>query len=144
MAAWLQITWSTSDRMRMITVGGALGLAAAIAMASFGLPPLDLHGPAHKIGIMDPLCGGTRAARLTAQGRLGEAWTYNPLGIAATFAATLAVGRLIVGIFTRRWLNVEIAWTRKRMRVALAVVVVLLIILEIRQQGRADLLMRPY
>lgn len=141
---WVRVGWSSTDAMRIVTVGGAVGLAAAVAMAVFGLPPVDLHGPLHRMGIMDPLCGGTRSARLTAQGRLGEAWTYNPVGIAATVAAAAAVGRVIIGVAARRWVNVQISWTSRRARVAAVVLVALLVLLEIRQQGRVDLLMRRY
>ena len=140
----LAIEWSKSDRVRVVTVLGVAGLVASVAMAVFGLPPVDLHGPLHRMGIMDPLCGGTRAARLTAQGHLPEAWRYNPLGILATVAAALAVARLAVGVVMRRWLNVRVAWTPRRIRLALAVLAIATVALEIRQQGRADLLLKPY
>ncbi|WP_343905790.1 DUF2752 domain-containing protein [Nocardioides aquiterrae] len=142
--AAISIAWSGVDELRIVTVIGLLGLAAAATMAVFGLPPVDLHGPLHRMGIMDPLCGGTRAARLTAQGNLTEAWRYNPLGILATLAAAAALARLLIGVLGRRWLNVHIAWTPRRIRIALAVVAVATILLEIRQQGRADLLLKPY
>jgi hypothetical protein len=140
----LILEWSKSDRMRVVTLLGAAGLVASVAMAVVGLPPVDLHGPLHRMGIMDPLCGGTRAARLTTQGRLLEAWRYNPLGILATFAAALAVARLAVGLVMRHWLNVRVAWTPTRIRLALALLAIATIALEIRQQGRADLLLKPY
>jgi hypothetical protein len=140
----LTLEWSPSDRMRVVTLLGVAGLVASVAMAVFGLPPVDLHGPLHRMGIMDPFCGGTRAARLTAHGQLLEAWRYNPLGILATVAAALAVARLGVGIALRRWLNVEIVWTPRRARLVLGVLVVATVALEIRQQGRADLLLKPY
>ena len=142
--AAIRVEWSRKDQWRTVTWIGVLGLAAATAMALYGLPPVDLHGPLHRMGIMDPLCGGTRAARLTAQGNLAEAWKYNPLGILATIAAGAAVARLGLGIVGRRWLNVQIAWTPRRIRIALAVAAVATIALEIRQQGRADLLLKPY
>ena len=142
--AAISIAWSRADELRIVTIIGVLGLAAALMMAVFGLPPVDLHGPLHRMGIMDPLCGGTRAARLTAQGNLAEAWKYNPLGILATLAAAAAMARLVIGLVGRRWLNVRVAWTPRRMKIALTVLVVALVILEIRQQGRADLLLKPY
>lgn len=117
-----------------------LALAAAAALAIVGLPPLDMHGPLHKWGIMDPLCGGTRAARFAAQGNLAEAWRYNPLSIVVVLSALLVVGRSTVGLVTRRWVNIELRWTRRRRFWVIAVVVTLLALLEVRQQGRADLL----
>lgn len=130
--------------MLWITLVGGAGLFAAAAMARFGLPPIDLHGPLHRMGIMDPLCGGTRAARLTAQGNLVDAWRYNPLGILATLAAGFASLRFLTGVATRRWLNLRFTWTPGRLRLAVALVVVATIALEIRQQARADLLLKLY
>lgn len=45
------------------------GLMAAVVLAVFGLPPADLHGVLHRLGVMDPLCGGTRSVYLTLHGR---------------------------------------------------------------------------
>ena len=136
--------WARSDRLKWMTIAGSLGLVAAIAMASLGLPPVDLHGPFHRVGIMDPLCGGTRAARLTAQGDLVAAWRYNPLGIVASVAALLAVARLVIGMVTKRWLDAKVAWTPRRWRVVGAISVLLIVALEIRQQGRSELLLQAY
>ena len=143
-APFVRLYWSRRDQLRAVTVIGLVGLTLAALMAAFGLPPIDLHGPLHRFGIMDPLCGGTRAARLTAQGDLAEAWRYNPLGIVAVVAAAVAATRLLVGLATRRWLNVQMGWTSRRARYVVTAVVVLLVVLEIRQQGRADLLLRPH
>lgn len=140
----LILTWGASDRHRWVTVVGVVGLVLAAAMAVLGLPPVDLHGPFHRMGIMDPLCGGTRAARLTAQGNLVQAWRYNPLGILATGLALIAAVRLAVGLTTRRWLDLRVAWTPRLRWLALGTAFVLLVLLEIRQQGRADLLMKTY
>ncbi len=140
----ISIAWSRVDELRIVTIVGVVGLAAAIAMALVGLPSVDLHGPLHHLGIMDPLCGGTRAARLTAQGNFTAAWKYNPLGVLATLAAGGALVRLAIGVLGRRWLNIQVAWTPRRIRIALALLLVASILLEIRQQGRADLLLKPY
>lgn len=117
-----------------------MALAAAAALAIIGLPSLDMHGPLHKWGIMDPLCGGTRAARFAAQGNMVEAWRYNPLSIVIVFSALVVVGRSAVGSVTRRWVNVELRWTKRRRLWVVVVVGTLLAVLEVRQQGRADLL----
>jgi hypothetical protein len=138
----MRVTLEGRDRYRWISLGAA-GLAViAGGMAVFGLPPIDLHGPLHWYGIMDPLCGGTRAARYTAMGRWGEAWRYNPLGIATVLVVSLLLLRGATGIMTGRWLTAHITWTRRARRIAIAAAVILLILLEIRQQGRADLLMQ--
>ena len=110
-------------------------------MAVLGLPPVDFHGPLHKFGIMDPLCGGPRAARYTAQGNLSEAWRYNPLSIVIVCGAALIIVRTVVGFISHRWVTISIAWTPARRRWAIVIIIVLVALLEIRQQMRADLLM---
>lgn len=137
----LRITLERRDRHWWLTGGAVLALAIAVAMAILGLPPVDLHGPLHKFGIMDPFCGGTRAARYTAQGNLVEAWRYNPLSILIVYGAGLAILRAVVGLIGRRWVTFTIGWSRDRRRWAIAIVIVLVALLEIRQQLRADLLM---
>ncbi len=89
---------------------------------------------------MDPLCGGTRAARLTAQGHLAQAWQYNPLGILTVVGGGLAVARAALGVTTRRWLSWAIRWTPRRKAIAAFVLLALVAWLEVRQQMRADLL----
>jgi hypothetical protein len=56
----------------------AAGLLAAGVLAVVGLPPVDLHGPLHRLGIMDPLCGMTRGVVAVLRGQLGRAVAYNP------------------------------------------------------------------
>ena len=129
------------DRYRWITLVSIGLLAIAGGMAALDLPPIDLHGPNHWFGIMDPLCGGTRAARYTTRGEWGLAWKYNPLGIVTVVAVGLLVLRASAGVLTRRWIALDISWTRGGRWAAVIVVALLLIALEIRQQGRADLLM---
>lgn len=138
----LRFSWERRDHHRLVTVVALIGFVAAAALGVWGLPPVDLHGPLHKVGIMDPLCGGTRAARYTIEGRLGEAWRYNPLGILSVLGAFVVTVRTLVGLSGRRWLNVTIAWTSHRRAYTTVIVVALLVMLEVRQQGRADLLMQ--
>lgn len=141
----LEVRWDRIDRHRSLTLVLTLLalalIAAAATMAVVGLPPIDLHGPLHKMGIMDPLCGGTRAARYTAQGQFGEAWRYNPLGIVVVAGSVLLVVRAMIGVVGRRWLNVRFQMTPRARRLLLATFAVLLVLLEIRQQARAGLLM---
>lgn len=139
-AAGFWLRWSVAPRYRhrVVTGLGLAALAAAAGMAVFGLPPVDLHGRLHHVGIMDPLCGGTRAAAYTARGEWALAWRYNPLGILAALAATAAVLRAVVGLLTRRW--VTVAWTPRRVRTVAVTATVLLVALTVRRQMRADLL----
>jgi len=61
---WLRWSLEPRDAHRVATgPGAAAALAAAAGMAVFGLPPVDLHGLLHHVGIMDPLCGTPVAYR---------------------------------------------------------------------------------
>jgi hypothetical protein len=120
-----------------------MGVTAAVVMSIAGLPAVDLHGPLHYIGIMDPLCGGTRAARYTMRGEFALAWKYNPLGILAVTGAVAAAGRVVVGLLTRHWLTVAITWTPPRRRVVIGLILAAAAVLEVRQQLLASLLTGP-
>lgn len=137
----LGFSWERRDRHRLVTVVALIGFVATAALGIWGLPPVDLHGPLHKVGIMDPLCGGTRAARYTIEGDLANAWRYNPLGIATVIGAFLATARTALGLVAGRWLNLSINWSARRRSIATAIVVTLVVLLQVRQQARADLLM---
>lgn len=137
---WLWARWGRSDAHRWVTYLAATGASIAVAMAIYGLPAVDLHPPLHRLGIMDPLCGGTRAARYAAQGRFEDAWTYNPLGIVVVYGALLALLRAAVGLVSGRWLNVALGWTPRRRQLAWSVALLLFVALEVRQQLRAELL----
>lgn len=132
-----------SDGHRLVTVVSAVGLLAAVAMAIFGLPSWPLHGPLHYAGVMSPTCGATRAAWFTARGDLGLAWTYNPLGILAVLGAVLAVARTVVGVATSRWVSWSVTANPWKRRVLYLVALAVVVVLEVRQQSRADLLMGP-
>lgn len=135
--------WSVGrvDNHRAITVVGAVGLVAGVLMARLGLPPVDLHGPLHHLGVMDPLCGGTRAAYYTVRGQGAQAWRYNPLGLVAVLAASVAAARAVAGTLTGQWLNISVRWSRAQRRLAIAVIVAVVVVLEVRQQSIAPLLM---
>lgn len=140
--AFLGYRWERRDLHVVVTIAALAGLIIAGAMALFGLPPLDLHGPLHRFGIMDPLCGGTRAARFTAQGEWALAWQYNPLGIVAVLGAATASLRAVIGLLSGRWLTVQSHWTPRRKRLTVTAGLVLFVALTIRQQLRADLLVQ--
>lgn len=129
------------DRWRLMTGVACFGVVLAGLLAAVGLPPVDLHGPLHYLGIMMPTCGGTRAARLFAQGDLGGAWEYNPLGIAAVVGAVAMVARAMVGWVSGRWWTLEFATSRWGARLLWVLVVVMVAPLWARQQSIAPLLM---
>lgn len=136
--------WGRTDAHRafalVLTAVALAGVAIAGTMAIVGLPTVDLHGPLHRLGIMDPFCGGTRAARYTAQGRLGEAWRCNPLSILIVAGSLILIARTALGLIGRRWLNLSLHLTPGARRALKWTAFALLQVLEIRQQMRADLL----
>lgn len=105
-------------------------------MAIFGLPPVDIHGPLHYLGIMDPLCGSTRGVRLALLGHIAQAWRYNPLSVVLVAGAVATVLRHLLGMATRRWLNLNVV----RRRTVVAIAALLTVALEINQQAHAALL----
>jgi hypothetical protein len=133
----VSITLDDSNRHRPLTWLAAIGVVAAVIMAVFGLPPVDLHGPLHHAGIMDPLCGGTRSVRYAFRGEWALAWTYNPLGLLVAAGGVLVTLRAITGWLTGRWISAHVHGRR-------AVFVILLVAtaaLAVRQQLHASLLM---
>jgi hypothetical protein len=121
-----------------LTVVVVMAGLAAIAMAVFGLPPVDVHGPWHYLGVMDPLCGMTRAVRLLAQAHMARAVEYNPASpLLAVFGAVVLV-RAAVGRSTGRWLELRFRWSAT----AYAALAVLVGLLWAHQQLHAGLLMR--
>jgi hypothetical protein len=66
----------------------------------------------------------------------------NPLGLVTVLAAGVLLIRSWVGALTGRWLTVSVTCSTRGRWIAGIVVVGLMVALEIRQQGRADLLMR--
>lgn len=134
----VDLRWEAADRYRRVCGLVLAGSAGAVTMAVMGLPPVDMHGPLHRLGVMDPLCGGTRSVYLLARGHLLAAWQYNPLSWLLAALAMLVVGRLLVGLVTGRWPVLRL----RQPRLAVAVAVLALIALEVHQQLHASLLMR--
>lgn len=122
--------------MLLIAVVG-LGIAAVLAVV--GLPPVDLHGPLHRRGVMDPLCGGTRALRLAARGDLIEAFRWNPASPLLLLGGAAVVLRTAIGFLTGSWVNLRVAWKRPTLWITLLLA---LVALEVRQQQLAPMLMR--
>lgn len=137
------VSWRVdrADGWTAWTVVAIVGLSVGAALAVFGLPPVDLHTPLHHAGIMDPLCGGTRALRLAAMGQWGQSWTYNPLGIPVLLGFAALAVRSVVGAASGRWYSVRFRWTPRLTTAAVVVATLLLIALEIRQQALAPLLL---
>lgn len=135
----LAFGWTDTDRAPALLWLAGLGVVGALLLALLGLPAADLHGPLHRFwGIMDPLCGGTRAVYWMAQGRLATTWRYNPGVLALAGFVAFVYLRAFYGRLRGRWLVVEF-----RRGLIWAVAGVGLILLEVNQQVNAALLMRP-
>lgn len=131
------LRWESHDTLSGFTATAVLGALAFIALGVFGLPQIDLHSPLHYAGIMDPLCGMTRAMRSLAIGDLGSAWRYNPGSFVVTAFGVLFMTRFGIGLATRRWLTLPLP----SRRVGWFLAVIGIAVLWVNQQVNADLLM---
>ncbi|MBI2709419.1 MAG: DUF2752 domain-containing protein [Actinobacteria bacterium] len=121
------------DRMWSYTSVALLFTGGAVALRIFGLPGIDIHGPLHRLGVMDPFCGGTRGTYQLALGNVGAAWSWNPIAVLLGVGAVLFLARAAVGRVTHRWLNLALP-----RRWVLSAVALVLVVVEVNQQLQAD------
>ena len=133
----VSLRWERNDRHSPITRLALIGIPLTILLAVLGLPPIDIHGPLHYLGIMGPTCGLTRGVMWTVRGDLARAWQFNP---ASLLVVLTLIGLTIRAAFwwtTGRWLNLHLRW-----RPWLWLIPALLaILLAVRQQNNIDLLL---
>jgi hypothetical protein len=131
----------TSDRPESLvwTLLAAAGLLGAIVLAIVGIPSIDIHGPLHYAGIMDPFCGATRSVYLTMRGQWENALRYNPGAPLLLLVAAGLVVRGAVGWWTGRWI-----YARMPRRAVVAAAMTVGIALAVRQQSNAALLIAPW
>lgn len=137
-ARW-HIGWESSDRYGWATALAVGGAIAFVMLGVFGLPGADLHAPPHYAGIMDPLCGMTRAMYALTTADLATAWRYNPGSFALAAFGAVFSSRGLVGFARGRWLR----FPRVPRRFAWTIGVLTIAALWVNQQSHADLLMRP-
>lgn len=125
-----------TDRHPTLVWIAAAGLLAATLLGWLGMPPVDLHGPLHYLGIMGPLCGMTRSVARAATGDLARAWRYNPGGLLLVAGAWVSIVRALVGRLTGRWLNLHVVVSRG----GWWALTITLAALTVNQQLHADLL----
>ncbi|MEV5449542.1 DUF2752 domain-containing protein [Streptomyces sp. NPDC052535] len=128
---------SRNARWWWLGAGGAVVVGAGVAMAVWGMFPVDLHEPTHYAGIMAPTCGLTRSVVAVFRGDVAMAWRYNPAGLLVAVAAVAALARLLAGVFDLRGPVLRV----RPGRIGWMVLGLALVALEIRQQGQAGLLM---
>jgi hypothetical protein len=132
----VSLRWESTDRWSALVPLSLLGGLGAACLAVMGLPPIDLHGPLHFVGVMDPLCGMTRAVLHGARGEVGTAVEYNPAVPLLPIGAGGALARWIHGRRTGRWAHLSIRWSTS------SVIMVVLVVgsLWTRQQLNAAML----
>ena len=135
---FVEWSWRNDDRVPTLTAIVVMAGLAATTMAVFGLPPVDVHGPWHYRGVMDPLCGMTRAVPLLAQAQIARAVEYMPASPALAAFGAVVLMRAAVGRSTGRWLELRLRWSAT----AHAALAVLVGLLSAHQQLHASLLMR--
>ncbi len=140
--AVMTLAWSGRDRLRPVGIAAALIVSGAIALRLTGVPTVNLHGPLHPLGIMDPLCGGTRATFLLMAGDVEAAALYNPVVFPLAVVTLAVLVRTGYGVLSGRWLEVRLS--RAAWRVLLVILAVALLALAARQQLHADLLMQTW
>ncbi|WP_218001270.1 DUF2752 domain-containing protein [Nocardia thailandica] len=130
------------DRLQWLSLSAVAFLVGAAALRVVGVPSIDLHGPTHFLGLMDPFCGGTRATYLLLTGDVSESLRYNPGILVLAGVVVLALARAVVGVLTGHWLQVTL---RPGLGRALRFVVVVAVLgLWVRQQINADLLTQSW
>lgn len=135
---WLPIAVSVDhvDLHRRLLGPAAAFVAGSVALRVLGLPPIDLHSPLHRLGVMDPLCGGTRGTLALSRGDVAGTWAYNPLVLMLAAGVALIAIRWTIGSLGRRWLNFHV----RRTRAVVGLAVLLTGALWINQQLNAELL----
>ncbi|MEN4473924.1 DUF2752 domain-containing protein [Mycolicibacterium cosmeticum] len=137
---WLQVSLGARRPESLVWTWLALvGLVGAVILAVVGVPSVDIHGPLHYAGIMDPFCGATRSVYLTMRGQWEAALRYNPAAPLLLVAAVGLVLRAAAGWWTGRWVHLRVP-----RRAVIVLVVVVGIALEVRQQSIAPLLTAPW
>ncbi|MHB9857545.1 DUF2752 domain-containing protein [Streptomyces sp. YIM S03343] len=135
---WVRLEWETRNaRWWGWCAAAAVVLVAGAAMAVWGMAPVDLHEPTHFAGIMSPSCGLTRAVVSVLRGDVATSWRYNPAGLLVVMVSAVVLVRLVVGSAVGRGPVLRVRLGRLGW-IALGLA---LLVLEIRQQGQAQLLM---
>lgn len=129
--------WEGHDRYPTTTRLALLGIPLTVLLVVLGLPPIDIHGPLHYLGIMGPTCGMTRGVMWAARGDLARAWQFNPASLFVLPTLLIITGRAVYGRLTNRWLSLHIRWRPWLWLIPAA----LILLLSVRQQLNIELLL---
>lgn len=131
------LRWGPHDRHPTNTRLALIGIPLVLLLAAVGLPPIDIHGPLHYLGVMGPTCGMTRGVMWTARGDLLRAWQFNPASLLVLPTMAGLTARVVYGRIAGRWLNLTIRWRPWLWIIPTA----LLLALSIRQQINIEFLL---
>lgn len=120
----------------------AASILSTAVLRTAGVPTVDLHGPLHRFGIMDPFCGGTRATFLLASGEFAAAAEYNPVVFPLALGLAALTLRVLLGVTAGIWYDVRLP--RQTRWPLFGAFVVALVLLGVRQQMHAELLVQPW
>ena len=133
----VSLRWERNDRHPTITRLALFGIPLTVLLAVLGLPPIDIHGPLHYLGIMGPTCGLTRGVMWTVRGDLARAWQFNPASLLVVLTLIGLTIRAVFGRTTGRWLTLHL----RRRPWLWRIPALLAILLAVRQQDNIDLLL---
>ena len=131
-----QVHWVGEDNYRWLAGLMVAGALVSVALAVFGMPPVDLNGPLHVLGVMGPTCGMTRAVRHLALGEMSLALRYNPAVPVLPVAVVAVAARFLYGVATGQWLELKLRWRWSPLLTLGAV----LVALTVHQQLNSELL----
>jgi hypothetical protein len=131
------LRWEGHDRHPTTTRLALIGIPLAALLAFAGLPPIDIHGPLHYLGIMGPTCGMTRGVMWTTRGDVFRAWQFNPASLLVLPTMIGLTIRAVHGRLSHRWLNLHIRWRPWLWIIPAAI----LLLLSIRQQLNVEFLL---
>lgn len=125
---------SDTEETRWVTLVSLVGMLAGLALVLNGGFPLDMPMPTHSFGWVEPTCGLTRGSTALIRGDFALAWRYNPASFLVVGGAVAWLVRTVVGLVSRRWLNLRVR-PNAAIWIGLAVTVGALLV---RQQSNAE------
>ena len=132
----LTLSFEHRDRWSLLTATASALPLLALFLARTGIPPLPGMGPLHRVGVVGPTCGLTRAGVALAGGDAVAALRYNPAIFLVAGGVAALLTRAGAGLLTHRWVHgsFRVSWWWAALGVASVLA------LWVRQQSEAGLL----